>query len=111
VNIIYYTKMCKNNKIKNIKSNFIDLEQRYLELLRVHNQLMGQSDNICPDCMYGQLLDNTSQSIDLLDDLKNEIDNESESESESEIIADCKIMDEIANSNKKNKHKIIISFE
>ena len=107
--------MCKNknNKqnIKNIKCNFIDLEQRYLELLRVHNQLMGQSDNICPDCMYGQLLDNTSQSIDLLDDLKNEIDNESESEEE--IISDCKIMDTIINSNsKKNKHKkIIISFE
>ena len=107
--------MCKNNKnnkIKNIKSNFVDLEQRYIELLRVHNQLMGQSDNICPDCMYGQLLDNTSQSIDLLDDLKSEIDNDQlSSESESEIIADCKIMDEIANSNKKNKHKIIISFE
>ena len=99
----------KNNKISNIKSNFIDLEQRYLELLRVHNQLMGQSDNICPDCMYGQLLDNTSQSIDLLDDLKNEIDNESEEESE--IIADCKIMDEIANSKNKKKKKIIISFE
>ena len=101
----------KNNKISNIKSNFVDLEQRYLELLRVHNQLMGQSDNICPDCMYGQLLDNTSQSIDLLDDLKNEIDKESEEESE--IIADCKIMDEITNSkNKKNKKKkIVISFE
>ena len=101
--------MCKNKNIKNIKCNFIDLEQRYLELLRVHNQLMGQSDNICPDCMYGQLLDNTSQSIDLLDDLKNEIDNESESEEE--IISDCKIMDTIINSNKKKKNKIIISFE
>ena len=100
--------MCKNNKIKNIKSNFIDLEQRYLELLRVHNQLMNQ-DEICPDCMYTQLLTNTSQSIDLLDDLKSEIDNESESESE--IINDCVIMDEITNKNKKNKHKIIISFE
>ena len=68
-------------------------------------------DEICPDCMYTQLLSNTSQSIDLLGDLKNEIDNESESESEEEIIADCKIMDEITNKNKKNKHKIIISFE
>ena len=108
--------MCKNKnnkiKIKNNQSNFIDLEQRYLELLRVHNQLMGQSDNICPDCMYGQLLDNTSQSIDLLDDLKNEIDNDQlSSESESEIISDCKIMDEITNSNKKKKNKIIITFE
>ena len=104
--------MCKNknNKIQN-QNNFIDLEQRYIELLRVHNQLMGQSDEICPDCMYTQLLSNTSQSIDLLGDLKNEIDNESESESEEEIIADCKIMDEITNKNKKNKHKIIISFE
>ena len=102
----------KNNKISNIKSNFVDLEQRYLELLRVHNQLMGQSDNICPDCMYGQLLDNTSQSIDLLDDLKNKIDNESGSESEEEeIISDCKIMDEIANSKHKKKKKIIITFE
>ena len=101
--------MCKNknNKIQN-QNNFIDLEQRYIELLRVHNQLMGQSDDICPDCMYSQLLSNTSQSIDLLDDLKNEIDNESESEEE--IIADCKIMDEITNS-KKKKNKIIISFE
>jgi hypothetical protein len=105
--------MCKNNKqnIKNIKSNFVDLEQRYLELLRVHNQLMGQ-DNICPDCMYGQLLDNTSQSIDLLDDLKSEIDNDQlSSDSDSEIIADCKIMDEITNSKHKKKKKIIISFE
>ena len=102
----------KNNKISNIKSNFIDLEQRYLELLRVHNQLMGQSDNICPDCMYGQLLDNTSQSIDLLDDLKSEIDNDQlSSDSDSEIIADCKIMDEITNSKHKKKKKIIISFE
>ena len=103
--------MCKNknNKIQN-QNNFIDLEQRYIELLRVHNQLMNQ-DEICPDCMYTQLLSNTSQSIDLLGDLKNEIDNESESESESEIISDCKIMDEITNKNKKNKHKIIISFE
>ena len=103
--------MCKNknNKIQN-QNNFVDLEQRYLELLRVHKQLMGQ-DEICPDCMYTQLLSNTSQSIDLLGDLKNEIDNESESESEEEIIADCKIMDEITNKNKKNKHKIIISFE
>ena len=102
--------MCKN-KIQN-QNNFIDLEQRYLELLRVHNQLMGQ-DNICPDCMYGQLLDNTSQSIDLLDDLKNEIDNDQlSSESEEESIADCKIMDEITNKNKKKKKKkIIISFE
>jgi len=103
--------MCKQN-IKNNQNqnNFIDLEQRYIELLRVHNQLMNQ-DEICPDCMYTQLLSNTSQSIDLLGDLKNEIDNESESESEEEIIADCKIMDEITNKNKKNKHKIIISFE
>ena len=103
--------MCKQN-IKNNQNqnNFIDLEQRYIELLRVHNQLMNQ-DEICPDCMYTQLLSNTSQSIDLLGDLKNEIDNESESESEEEIIADCKIMDTITNS-KRNKHKkIIISFE
>ena len=103
--------MCKNknNKIQN-QNNFIDLEQRYLELLRVHKQLMGQ-DEICPDCMYTQLLSNTSQSLDLLDDLKSEIDNASESEEESEIINDCMIMDEIANS-KKNKHKkIIITFE
>ena len=103
--------MCKQN-IKNNQNqnNFIDLEQRYIELLRVHNQLMNQ-DEICPDCMYTQLLSNTSQSIDLLGDLKNEIDNESESESEEEIIADCEIVDEITNKNKKNKHKIIISFE
>jgi hypothetical protein len=101
--------MCKNqnNKIQN-QSNFIDLEQRYIELLRVHNQLMGQSE-ICPDCMYTQLLSNTSQSIDLLDDLKSEIDNESESKEE--IIADCKIMDEITNKNKHKHKKIIISFE
>ena len=105
--------MCKNknNKIQN-QNNFIDLEQRYIELLRVHNQLMGQSDEICPDCMYTQLLSNTSQSIDLLDDLKNEIDNDQlSSESESEIISDCTIMDEITNSNKKKKNKIIITFE
>jgi hypothetical protein len=104
--------MCKqNNKIQN-QNNYVDLEQRYIELLRVHNQLMGQSDEICPDCMYTQLLSNTSQSIDLLDDLKNEIDNESESESESEIIADCKLMDEITKNKKnKNKNKIIITFE
>ena len=105
--------MCKNknNKIKNIPNNFVDLGQRYNELLRVHNQLMNQ-DEICPDCMYSQLLSNTSQSMDLLDDLKKEIDNESASESEEEeIIADCVIMDEITNKNKKNKHKIIISFE
>ena len=78
--------MCKQN-IKNNQNqnNFIDLEQRYIELLRVHNQLMNQ-DEICPDCMYTQLLSNTSQSIDLLGDLKNEIDNESESEEE--IISD-----------------------
>ena len=104
--------MCKNknNKIQN-QNNFIDLEQRYIELLRVHKQLMNQ-DEICPDCMYTQLLSNTSQSIDLLDDLKNEIDNDQlSSESEEEIIADCVIMDEITNKNKKNKHKIIISFE
>ena len=101
--------MCKNKNIKNnqIQNNYVDLEQRYIELLRVHNQLMNQSE-ICPDCMYTQLLSNTSQSIDLLDDLKSEIDNESESEEE--IIADCKIMDEISNS-KKNKNKIIITFE
>jgi hypothetical protein len=104
--------MCKNknNKIQN-QNNFVDLEQRYVELLRVHKQLMGQ-DEICPDCMYTQLLSNTSQSIDLLDDLKNEIDNDQlSSESEEEIISDCKIMDTITNSNKKKKNKIIISFE
>ena len=100
--------MCKN-KIQN-QNNFIDLEQRYIELLRVHNQLMGQSDEICPDCMYSQLLSNTSQSIDLLDDLKSELDNDSESEEE--IIADCKLMDEITKNKKnKNKNKIIITFE
>ena len=105
--------MCKNKNIKNnqIQNNYVDLEQRYIELLRVHNQLMNQ-DEICPDCMYTQLLSNTSQSIDLLDDLKNEIDNDQlSSESEEEIISDCKIMDTITDSNKKNKHKIIISFE
>ena len=104
--------MCKQN-IKNNQnqSDYIDLEQRYIELLRVHNQLMGQ-DNICPDCMYSQLLSNTSQSIDLLDDLKNEIDNDQlSSESEEEKISDCKIMDTITNSNKKKKNKIIITFE
>jgi hypothetical protein len=103
--------MCKNknNKIKNIPNNYVDLGQRYNELLRVHKQLMDQ-DEICPDCMYSQLLSNTSQSMDLLDDLKNEIQNESESEEE-EIIADCMIMDEIANSKHKKKKKIVISFE
>jgi hypothetical protein len=104
--------MCKkqNNKIQN-QNNYVDLGQRYVELLRVHNQLMNQ-DEICPDCMYSQLLSNTSQSFDLLDDLKNEIDNDQlSSESEEEIISDCKIMDTITNKNKHKKNKIIITFE
>jgi hypothetical protein len=99
-------------KKQNIQNNYVDLEQRYIELLREHDRLMNH-DKICPDCMYMQLLSNTSKSIDMLDELKSEIENVPLSdESEAELINDCEIMDEICNKkNKKKSKKIIITFE
>ena len=103
------------NQNQHIQNTYQDLEQRYIEILREHDILMNH-DEICPDCMYTQLLSNTSKSIDLLDDLKSEIENEPlSSDSEEELISDCEIMDKIIN-NKKKKSKsknrrIIITFE
>jgi hypothetical protein len=103
-------------KNQSIKNNYIDLEQRYIELLREHDRLMNH-DEICPDCMYTQLLSNTANSIDLLDDLQNEIENDPLSdESEAELINDYMVMDEVCNKKKKSKRKkkskkIIIQFE
>jgi hypothetical protein len=100
--------MKKNQSIQN---TYQDLEQRYIEILREHDRLMH--DDICPDCMYTQLLSNTSKSIDMLEDLKSEIESEPLSiDSEEELIEDCEIMDEIYNKKKKSKNRrIIIQFE
>ena len=104
------------NQNQHIQNTYQDLEQRYIEILREHDRLMNH-DEICPDCMYTQLLSNTSKSIDLLDDLKSEIENEPLSiDSEEELIEDCMTMDEIYNKKKKSKRKkksrrIIITFD